>query len=160
VKETIYRRHSLGDLGDPWLKRSLRAWYRMSDSKGRFHLAGNLDPILSNKDLLLPASTLFLVEGSNPQDYVILRQGPQARMGLGKNLTGCRLGDYADRDYVVAVGDELDRTVKDPDVVYHEVLAAIAGRTIHYDRLTFPIFWHGMVDQILTVVRWRSPIWH
>ena len=160
MKETIYRRHSLGDLADPWLKRSLRTWYRMSDAKGRFHLAGNLNSILANSDLVLPASTLFLVEGSNAQDYVILRQGPQARMGLGKNLTGCRLGEYADSDYVGAVGDELGRTVNDPHVVYHEVVAPIAGRTFHYDRLTYPIFWRGMVDQILTVVRWRSPVWH
>ena len=160
MKETIYRRHSLGDLQDPWLKRSLRAWYRISDAKGFFHLVDDLGPILANADLLRPASTLFLVEGSNPQDYVIVQQGPQARLGLGKNLTGCRLGDYADQNYVGAVGDQLDRTVKRPEVAYHEVVATIAGRTFHYDRLTFPILWRGAIDQILTVVQWRSPVWH
>ncbi len=160
MKETIFRRHSLGDLEDPWLRQSLRAWYRISDAKGRFQLGQDLRPLLYNPELLLPTSILFRVDGSGARDFVILRQGPQARQGLGKNLTGCRLGEYADTAYIEAAGSELVRAAVRGEVVYDEILAPIAGRLFHYDRLIFPVMWRGNVDQLLTVARWRSPALH
>jgi hypothetical protein len=160
VTETIFRRHSLGDLADPWLRKSLRAWYRICDTKGRFHLGKSMDPIFRNPGLLLPASTVFLVDGEKPEDFVVLNQGPQATQGLRKNMTGCRLGDYFDRAYVETSAAEFGRAVAQPEVVYDEVVAYIAGRLFHYDRLLYPILWRGQVDQLLTVVRWRSPNYH
>jgi len=158
--ETIYRRHSLAELSDPWLLRALKAWRRICDARGRYTLGENLSPILDNRELILPASTLFLVDGDDPRDWIVIWQGSQARDGLGHNLTGCRWGDYVDERYAAAAADQLARTVAEAEVVYDEVWAHINGKPLHYDRLAFPVMWKDSVDLLLTVARWRTPILH
>jgi len=160
VQETIYHRRSLGELSDPWLLRSLHAWHRISDAKGRFHLGRSMSPIFRNPGLLLPTGILFRVDGGGPEDFVIVYQGAQATLGLGKNMLGCRLCDYADQAYIESAGSELQRAVTRAEIAYHEVEAQIAGRPFHYDRLLYPVLWRGQVDQLLTVARWRFPVFH
>ena len=158
--EAVYRQHPLSELNDPWLRRSLRAWRRISNAAGRFSLGEDLSPILDNRELLLPASTLFLIDGSDPRDYVVIWQGPQARVGMQRNLPGCRWGDYFDQVYAEAAAVRLERAVAEAEIAYDEVWAEIAGRPIHYDRLVFPVMWEGSVDLLLTVAQWRSPALH
>lgn len=157
---TVYHRRSLGDLSDPWLLRSLKAWRRLSDARGRVALGRDLEPIMSNRELLLPASTLLMVEGHNPADFIIGWQGEQSQVGLGKNLLGCRWGDYFDADYAAAAAAPLVVAVDNAELSYHEVVARIGGRLFHYDRLLYPVMWRGAVDMLLAVARWRSPTWH
>jgi len=157
---TFYHRRSLGELSDPWLLRSLRAWRRLADARGRVSLGRDLEPILSNRDLLLPASTLLMVEGTKPADFIVGWQGEQSQVGLGKNMLGCRWSDYFDAEYAEAAAAPLVIAVDSTELAYHEVVAHIGGRLFHYDRLLYPILWRGAVDMLLAVARWRSPTWH
>lgn len=157
AETTIYRPHALDDLADPWLLRSLRSWRRMADARGRVSLGGDLDPIMRNRELLLPASTLLIVEGDDPMDFVVGWQGSHSRIGLGKNLLGCRLGDYSDAAYAAAAAAPLRLAADGAEIAYHEVFAHIGGRAFHYDRILLPIVWRGSVDMLLCVSRWRSP---
>lgn len=154
--ETIYRRHSLDDLADPWLLRSLRSWRRMADARGRVSPGGDLDPILQNRELLLPASTLLVVEGDDPMDFIVAWQGSLSRAGLG-NLLGCRWSDYADAAYAEAAAAPFLRAADSAEIAYHEVFAEVGGRVFHYDRLLLPIMCGGSVGMLLCVARWRSP---
>ena len=157
MTETIYRQHSLGDLTDPWLCRSLRAWRRIANARGRFILRDDLAPILDNPELLLPASTLLLVDGKDPLDCVVVWQGHLAQVGLGRNLLGCRWGECADKVYATAAAERVKRAVAEAEVAYDEVWAEICGRTFHYDRLALPIMWNGQVELLLMIAKWRSP---
>jgi hypothetical protein len=160
MSETIFRRRSLGDLGDPCLLRSLRTWYGMSDAMGRFHLGRSMDPIFRNPGLLLPTSTLTVIGGSDPRDFVIAWQGPATRAAIGSNATGCRFGDLSEKAYVEEVGAQFVRAITEAEIAYDEVIAHVAGRKFHYDRLLYPILWRGAVDQLLTVSRLRTPVLH
>jgi hypothetical protein len=160
MSATVYQRRSLGDLSDPWLLRSLKAWRRLADARGRVALGGDLGPIMGNRELLLPASTLFIVEGQDPTDFIIGWQGEKSQVALGKNVLGCRWGDYFDAEYAAAAASQFISAVDSAELTYHEVVAHIGGRLFHYDRLLYPILWRGAVDMLLAVARWRSPAWH
>jgi hypothetical protein len=157
MTETIYRQHRLEELADPWLRRSLRAWRRIANARGRYILRDDVAPILDNRQLLLPASTLFLVDGEDPLDYVVVWQGPLAQAGLRRNLLGCRWGEYADTLYAAAAARRVKRAVDEAEIAYDEVWADIGGLQFHYDRLALPIMWHDQVELLLTVAKWRSP---
>jgi hypothetical protein len=160
MSESIFRRRSLGDLRDPLLLRSLRTWQGISDAKGRFHLGRSMDPIFRNPGLLLPASTLSVVGGSDPRDFIIAWQGPEARIAIGSNMTGRRFSDLAEKAYVEEVSAQFVRAITEAEIAYDEVIAHVAGRMFHYDRLLYPVLWRGAVDQLLTVTRLRTPIRH
>jgi hypothetical protein len=160
AETTIYQRHSLDDLADPWLLRSLQSWRRLADARGRVSSGGEIDPILGDRKLVLPASTLLIVEGKSPMDFIVGWQGAQSQVGLGKNLLGCRWGDYSDAAYAEAAAAAFITATDSAEITYHEVFARVGGRLFHYDRILYPIMWRGSVDMLLAVARWRAPALH
>lgn len=154
----VYRRRSLQDMQAPALVESLKAWRSIGDRRGCVNLLADAEGTLARQGLILPASVLFLVDGSNPLDYLIAWHGAGIGVYNNSQLIGRQLGALPDQAYVAEAGRQFIDAIDEREVAYHEAVATIDGKMFHYDRLLLPILAKGRVTALLTVAHWRTPV--
>jgi hypothetical protein len=132
------------------LKCALREWRRISDSDGCFDYSETVHPIFHRPGILLRSSTMILVEGDNPLGWIFAWFGGGFGVYGNKSFLGRTIGQIPDLAYANAVAEPLAAAVRDREIAYHRVFAALDHTFVDYDRLILPMKENGKVTALIT----------
>jgi len=145
-----FLRRRLDELVDPALQATMRAWRSVSDADGCYDYSQTIGPIFDTPGILLPSSTIVLIEGDDPLAWIYAWYGAGFGIYGDRSFVGQGLGSMPDRSYVEAAVECLAEAACEGEIAYHRVTAAIDDRLIQYDRLILPMKDENKVTALVT----------
>jgi len=155
---TVERR-SLYEIRSPQLVETLRAWRSISDRDGCYDYTASVSPIFSKPGILLPTSTLILVEGENPLGYIFAWFGTGFGIVNNRSYCGYSVGDLPHRGLAHAAAEPLRDAVHDREIAYHRITCQIDGKPVAYERLILPMKEYGKVTAMVTASIFHPAAW-
>ena len=147
---TFLERHSLGDIQSPQLIDTLRAWRSIADRNGCYDYSADIAPVFNRPGILLPGSTMLLVEGDNPLGYLFAWFGAGFGLYGNRSYCGYSMGDLPDKNYAAVMAQPLATAVAEKEIAYHRVSCVLDGKRIAYERLILPMTEAGKVTAMVT----------
>lgn len=144
---------SLERVETPRLRAALAAWEELTDSSGCYDRGRRgFGPLLAKPELMNDRSSVIVVEGDDPLDYLFAYYGGGFGLYKDKNFVAQRLRDIPDRDALEAVIAAYRGVIESRRPAAHRVQASFGGVAVTYERLILPTVGEdGEVDRLITL---------